>query len=138
MLTKAAPSATQSFPTPKFVDANSHLSNISVRTITAPSYLPRFIIMTTVNSASVEQPPSKRQKRPRAIQACELCRLKKTRCDETHPCSYCVGMFHLGHVNVDKLLIMTAPRYSKVRRMCLQEAKPCAKSVSSCPVGCLP
>lgn len=32
-----------------------------------------------------------RQKRPRALQACEVCRTRKNRCSEDLPCTYCVG-----------------------------------------------
>ena len=31
-------------------------------------------------------------KRPRAAQACERCRLKKYKCDESYPCSHCKSM----------------------------------------------
>ena len=32
-----------------------------------------------------------RPKRPRALQACEVCRTRKNRCSEDRPCTYCVG-----------------------------------------------
>ena len=32
-----------------------------------------------------------RPKRPRALQACEVCRARKNRCTEERPCTYCVG-----------------------------------------------
>lgn len=28
-------------------------------------------------------------RRPRAARACNLCRLKKNKCDELYPCTYC-------------------------------------------------
>ncbi|KAL4808583.1 fungal-specific transcription factor domain-containing protein [Aspergillus unguis] len=33
---------------------------------------------------------SQRPKRPRALQACEVCRTRKNRCDEQQPCTYCL------------------------------------------------
>lgn len=33
--------------------------------------------------------PEKKRKRPRAARACELCRTKKYRCDESYPCAHC-------------------------------------------------
>ncbi|KAK7419267.1 hypothetical protein QQX98_003419 [Neonectria punicea] len=33
--------------------------------------------------------PRPKTRRPRAVLACELCRVKKNKCDELHPCSYC-------------------------------------------------
>lgn len=32
-----------------------------------------------------------RLRRPRAARACDLCRAKKNKCDESYPCSYCKG-----------------------------------------------
>lgn len=31
-------------------------------------------------------------KRPRAAQACERCRVKKYKCDESYPCAHCKSM----------------------------------------------
>lgn len=31
-------------------------------------------------------------RRPRAARACNLCRLKKNKCDELYPCTYCRSM----------------------------------------------
>ncbi len=30
-------------------------------------------------------------RRPRAARACDLCRIKKNKCDELYPCTYCKG-----------------------------------------------
>ncbi|KAH7159517.1 fungal-specific transcription factor domain-containing protein [Dactylonectria estremocensis] len=35
------------------------------------------------------QKPRQKTRRPRAVLACELCRIKKNKCDEANPCSYC-------------------------------------------------
>lgn len=43
---------------------------------------------------------------PRASRACEMCRLKKTKCDEQSPCLYCqkhsVDCFYSSHRDVNK------------------------------------
>lgn len=36
-----------------------------------------------------ENSPPRKLKRPRAAQACERCRLKKYKCDESIPCFHC-------------------------------------------------
>lgn len=36
-----------------------------------------------------ESTRNQRQRRPRAARACDLCRMKKNKCDESYPCSYC-------------------------------------------------
>ncbi|KAE8396212.1 fungal-specific transcription factor domain-containing protein [Aspergillus alliaceus] len=38
---------------------------------------------------SVDESVPPRAKRPRAAQACDRCRLKKYKCDESYPCSHC-------------------------------------------------
>ena len=48
-----------------------------------PSQVPQLSTM-----ADAEQADRKR-KRPRAARACDLCRTKKYRCDESEPCSHC-------------------------------------------------
>ncbi|KAK8024710.1 polyketide synthase [Apiospora arundinis] len=40
-------------------------------------------------SRDASRPPNQRTRRPRAARACDLCRTKKNKCDESHPCSYC-------------------------------------------------
>ncbi|KAF5606694.1 C6 transcription factor [Fusarium subglutinans] len=37
----------------------------------------------------VNRPAAQRPRRPRAARACDLCRSKKYKCDESYPCSYC-------------------------------------------------
>lgn len=57
-----------------------------------------FEIISVNNRRRMSQPTaqltedhsgSKKRKRPRAIQACERCRLKKYKCDESYPCLHC-------------------------------------------------
>lgn len=51
-------------------------------------------------------------KRPRAAQACDRCRMKKYKCDESYPCSHCKSMYKLiplGKVLVVKLILCREP-----------------------------
>ena len=41
-----------------------------------------------------------RPKRPRALQACEVCRQRKNRCSEDRPCTYCVGELVMTYVPI--------------------------------------
>lgn len=38
-----------------------------------------------------QKSPNQRVRRPRAARACDLCRVKKNKCDELYPCGYCKG-----------------------------------------------
>ena len=44
--------------------------------------------------AAGEEAVQARAKRPRAAQACDRCRLKKYKCDESYPCSHCKSMYY--------------------------------------------
>lgn len=43
----------------------------------------------TSDAPEVAEEPRKKLKRPRAAQACEACRSRKVKCDESYPCSLC-------------------------------------------------
>jgi hypothetical protein len=56
------------------------------------SFLRCSLVLTEFSmSATAEE--SGRRKRPRALQACDVCRTRKQRCDERFPCTYCAGKF---------------------------------------------
>lgn len=41
-----------------------------------------------------------KRKRPRALQACEVCRMRKNRCSERQPCTYCAGGFAVFDISI--------------------------------------
>jgi hypothetical protein len=43
----------------------------------------------TTSSRNAPRSQGQRARRPRAARACDLCRSKKNKCDESYPCSYC-------------------------------------------------
>lgn len=45
--------------------------------------------MEATDLATHTQNPGHKVRRPRAARACNLCRLKKNKCDELYPCTYC-------------------------------------------------
>lgn len=44
---------------------------------------------TTGSTTAHAQNSGHKVRRPRAARACNLCRLKKNKCDELYPCTYC-------------------------------------------------
>ncbi|KAF3022171.1 hypothetical protein E8E15_003034 [Penicillium rubens] len=47
--------------------------------------------MQAPNNNHSARNPGQRVRRPRAARACDYCRQKKYKCDESYPCSYCKG-----------------------------------------------
>ncbi|OQE79313.1 hypothetical protein PENNAL_c0052G02003 [Penicillium nalgiovense] len=47
--------------------------------------------MQAPNNHHSARNPGQRVRRPRAARACDYCRQKKYKCDESYPCSYCKG-----------------------------------------------
>lgn len=45
--------------------------------------------MESTGSTAHAQNSGHKVRRPRAARACNLCRLKKNKCDELYPCTYC-------------------------------------------------
>lgn len=50
-----------------------------------------IIIMEVIDPTSAHKSGQK-ARRPRAARACNLCRVKKYKCDELHPCTHCKSM----------------------------------------------
>lgn len=60
---------------------------------TVPGAEPYGCIFDVVTMESTDPTPTQNSghkvRRPRAARACNLCRLKKNKCDELYPCTYC-------------------------------------------------
>lgn len=82
---------------------------------TVPGSAPYGCIFDIITMESTDPAPTQNSghkvRRPRAARACNLCRLKKNKCDELYPCTYCRSTSILRHVGS---LLQKADRWPQI------------------------